>query len=127
MRKPTSYQGRGRLALDAEEVKWGYRYVLGREPENDAVIAIQARAFPDWRRFRESLLKSDEFRALASQLADGRVTREQIRDAYIQILGREPESADAYAAHAKVRSNFELREILMSSEEARSRSHRRGA
>ena len=100
--------------------------MLGREPESDTVIAVQARAFPDWRRFRESLLKSDEFRALASQLADGRVTREQIRSAYVQILGREPESADAYAAYAKVRSDFELREILMSSEEARSRSHRRG-
>jgi hypothetical protein len=119
--------------VDAEEVKWGYRYVLGRDPESDAVIATQTRAFRDWRQFRDSLLKSDEFRALASQFAlnksetsDGRVTREQIRNAYILILGREPESEDAYAAYADVRSVFELRGILMSSEEAVSRFHRRG-
>jgi len=50
----------------------------------------------------------------------GTVTREQIRDAYICVLGREPESEQAYQAHMEVKSITDLRYILMLSLEYRS-------
>jgi len=50
--------------LNAEEVKWGYRYVLGRDPEGEGIVASQAQSFPDWQGLRESLFASEEFKAL---------------------------------------------------------------
>jgi Sulfotransferase family len=61
------------------------------------------------------------------------VTREQIRDAYICLLGREPESEQAYQAHMEVKSITDLRYILMLSQEYRTlfqsilRAQERGA
>jgi FkbM family methyltransferase len=51
--------------LNDEEVKWGYRYVLGRDPESEVTAASQAQSFLDWREFRGSLLNSQEFKASA--------------------------------------------------------------
>jgi FkbM family methyltransferase len=46
--------------LTREEVVWGYRYVLGREPESEHVIEI-ARGVADIAAFRSGLLASEEF------------------------------------------------------------------
>jgi hypothetical protein len=50
-----------------------------------------------------------------------RVTREQIRDAYIFMLGREPESETAYRAQSELSDLYQLRAIVLTSEEYRSR------
>jgi FkbM family methyltransferase len=47
--------------LTNDEVIWGYRYILGRDPENTAVLDRHIRAYPDWRNFRQALLNSSEF------------------------------------------------------------------
>lgn len=46
--------------LTRDEVIWGYRYVLGREPESEDVILLYS-GFSDRRAFREELLTSLEF------------------------------------------------------------------
>jgi hypothetical protein len=51
------------------------------------------------------------------------VTREQVRDACVFLLGREPESEEAYRTHERHASLFHLREALLSSDEYRSRLH----
>jgi FkbM family methyltransferase len=47
--------------LTSDEVIWGYRYVLGRDPESAAVIEGHMRVYRDWRHFRQALLSSAEF------------------------------------------------------------------
>jgi hypothetical protein len=51
------------------------------------------------------------------------VTREQIRNAYVFLLGREPESEEAYRTHERHASLVHLREAILSSEEYRGRLH----
>lgn len=43
-----------------DEVVWAYRYLLGRDPENDAVITLHA-ALPDWVALRSAIMKSKEY------------------------------------------------------------------
>jgi FkbM family methyltransferase len=93
--------------LTPEQVAWGYRYLLGREPESDKIIALQARNHTDWRSFRHSLLASAEFkggqtslnlpskwvaadvfggkRMIWLDLRDDFVSREALRDSYETI------------------------------------------
>ncbi len=52
---------------------------------------------------------------------NGGLTREQIRSAFVVLLGREPESEEAYGAHAQVADLLELRLAILGSEEYRSR------
>jgi FkbM family methyltransferase len=47
--------------LTNDEVIWGYRYILGRDPESTVVLDQHMRAYPNWRKFRQALLKSSEF------------------------------------------------------------------
>lgn len=59
--------------LSRDEVIWGYRYVLGRELEDERVIAQHMRSIPNWRVLRQVLLKLSEFKWLReTQKADGR-------------------------------------------------------
>ena len=41
--------------LTHDEVVWGYRYVLGRDPESEKVIERQALCHADWPQFRAAL------------------------------------------------------------------------
>jgi FkbM family methyltransferase len=54
--------------LTSDEVIWGYRYMLGRDPENRATAHRHAQNHVDWRDFRSALLASSEFRASATSL-----------------------------------------------------------
>jgi hypothetical protein len=54
-------------------------------------------------------------------LANGGITREQIRIAFVLLLGREPESEEVYAAHAWITDLPELRLAVLGSEEYRTR------
>ncbi len=47
--------------LTSDEVVWGYRYALGRDPESSLVLDRHKAAHDDWRQFRERLLTSAEF------------------------------------------------------------------
>ncbi|MEW6125115.1 MAG: FkbM family methyltransferase [Pseudomonadota bacterium] len=47
--------------LTNDEVIWGYRYTLGRDPESSLVLENHLRSHGDWRQFRERLLASNEF------------------------------------------------------------------
>jgi Sulfotransferase family len=51
------------------------------------------------------------------------VTREQVLYAYVFLLGREPESEEAYRTHEKHASLVHLREAILSSDEYRRRLH----
>ena len=44
-----------------EEVVWAYRYLLGRDPENDAVIALHS-VNPDWVAIRSKFMESQEYK-----------------------------------------------------------------
>lgn len=48
------------MPLTTEEVRWAYRILLDRDPENDAVLA-QYRALGDMTQVRRSILSSSEF------------------------------------------------------------------
>jgi len=50
-----------------DEVIWGYRYILGREPESDAVVDATAAEVRDVQTFRQILLGSPEFEQLSIQ------------------------------------------------------------
>jgi FkbM family methyltransferase len=53
--------------LTHDEVIWGYRYILGRDPESDAVVSATAAAVQDVPSFRRILLRSAEFERLSIQ------------------------------------------------------------
>ena len=71
--------------LTSEQIAWGYRYLLGREPEFQAVMAAQARNHPDWRSFRDAVLKSVEFEGIQAQ----RLGQNAVE------ISRNPEKSDA--------------------------------
>ncbi len=50
--------------LTRDEVVWGYRYVLGRDPESEAVVSTHAAAMKGVPEFRRALLQSKEFASL---------------------------------------------------------------
>lgn len=47
--------------LTSDEAIWGYRYILGRDPEDGSVLDRHMRAYPNWHNFRQALLNSSEF------------------------------------------------------------------
>lgn len=47
--------------LTSDEVIWGYRYLLNRDPESASALERHMRTHDDWRRFRQALIKSTEF------------------------------------------------------------------
>jgi len=53
--------------LTHDEVVWGYRYILGRDPESDSIVRASAEAMKDVSAFRGSLLRSLEFARLYTQ------------------------------------------------------------
>jgi hypothetical protein len=48
--------------LSRDQVVWGYRYILDREPESEEIIELQRRFFSSIAQFRKSLMQSTEFR-----------------------------------------------------------------
>ena len=58
--------------LTREEVILGYRYLLGREPEDAAVVDRHAAAFQDFAAFRLAVLRSPEFGRAYAQFQTSR-------------------------------------------------------
>jgi len=54
------------VVLTHDEVVWGYRYILGRDPESDVVVRTHA-ATKDVPAFRDALLRSKEFAGISIQ------------------------------------------------------------
>src|SRR5579875_1516177 len=50
----------GYLMLTRDEVIWGFRYCLGRDPESESVVEGH-RNFNDWKELRNALLRCPEF------------------------------------------------------------------
>jgi FkbM family methyltransferase len=48
--------------LSREDIIWGYRYILGRDPESDEMIKLQSEFFTSISSFRHSLMNSIEFK-----------------------------------------------------------------
>lgn len=46
--------------LTRDEVIWGFRYLLGRDPESEETITAH-RPFPTWAALRDGLMKSEEY------------------------------------------------------------------
>jgi len=62
--------------LTRDEVVWGYRYIFGREPEDEVTLNSHAMAVADWRQFRLHLLRSHEFAGLyGSTLPEFEISR----------------------------------------------------
>jgi 2-polyprenyl-3-methyl-5-hydroxy-6-metoxy-1,4-benzoquinol methylase len=59
------------MAVSHEEVVWGYRAILGREPESEQVIS-QHMCLPDFSALRSALLNSQEFNLNSPVLGVGR-------------------------------------------------------
>jgi hypothetical protein len=57
------------MALSRESVVWGYRFILGREPESEAAIAAHIRA-ADLDALRRTLLASEEFARGIAEVVD---------------------------------------------------------
>ena len=55
------------MVLTHDEVVWGYRYILGRDPESEAIVNASAAAMKDVLAFRSNLLRSKEFARLYTQ------------------------------------------------------------
>ena len=58
--------------LTADEVIWGYRYVLGRDPESRSTIERQSADNADWATFRRRLISSPEFQSKGLPISTGR-------------------------------------------------------
>lgn len=54
--------------LSPEEVLWGYRFILDRDPESETVVQ-EHRARADWRELRRTLLDSGEYSAVTKSLS----------------------------------------------------------
>jgi FkbM family methyltransferase len=51
--------------LNKEDVVWGFRYMLGRDPESPDVIAAHS-DFNDWKQLRDALRQTEEYNGLQS-------------------------------------------------------------
>lgn len=66
-------EGESKPVLTHDEVVWGYRYILGRDPESEAVISEHAAAAADVATFRRNLLQCPEFDRISTQSLSSRV------------------------------------------------------
>ena len=73
------------MALTEEEVRWGYRFVLGREPESEVVVERNKKC-RDVARFREILLRSAEFQHLYHSGFVGRGSPDEYFDLPCDVL-----------------------------------------
>ncbi|MBN2679349.1 DUF4214 domain-containing protein [Acidithiobacillus montserratensis] len=108
------------LPVTPEAVRQAYLSVLGREPEDDQVISncLQQESLLV---LYQSLLSSEEYQRRVEQAATSinPLTSEIIRQAYLAVLGREPENEDVIHDQLQLASADMLYQNLLSSEEYR--------
>jgi tetratricopeptide (TPR) repeat protein len=112
-----------------EDVIAAFRWILGREPESEQVVASH-QSCRSRDALRRAILASKEFRESFERYADvpfakwpGAATIEllsetDVCEAFLFILGREAE-VGAITSHLKLRSRKQLRHALLSSKEFR--------
>jgi SAM-dependent methyltransferase len=84
------------MGLTRDEAILGYRYILGREPESEAVLESAMANHPSWAHFRGVLLESDEYRRNSTDF----LTR--LRDGYTA----EPQRIDSSVSEATMARLF---------------------
>ena len=117
------------MPVEPSDIVAGYRLLLGREPENAAVVA-EKQALPDIAALRAVLLNSDEFRAgLPALLEDDRIaaTRRQLDALYDAMLGRVPDRFALADLQENRRSAAEIARRIADSEEYRTRQREQAA
>jgi len=73
--------------ISADDVRYGYRFMLGREVESDDVIQNALLAYPTFEALRAALLASEEFR-FAQAVRAGSALRHPFPDAPPQVVTR---------------------------------------
>jgi len=61
--------------VDRREVVYAYRFLLGREPENDSVFEGRL-SLRDWQTLRDNILQSEELQKKLQELCENRVARD---------------------------------------------------
>jgi SAM-dependent methyltransferase len=94
--------------------------ILGRLPESETLLEAHLEA-ADFRKLVKHLLDSEEFRSRVDRVGIDKVSRADINECYVKILGRLPESEETFDAHVGQTQFRSLIEGLVGSEEFRSR------
>jgi len=101
-------------AVTADDVALCYRFILGREPDSQA-IGFHLATTPDFRSLVARFIGSREYqqgpaarlRPPPARAADGpAVTDDDVIWCYRSILGRDPDSADSIRTHVATAPNF---------------------
>ncbi|MBN2679346.1 DUF4214 domain-containing protein [Acidithiobacillus montserratensis] len=103
--------------MTRDSVRLAYLSVLGREPENEKVVNQYLQCTSDVGTLYQILLSSDEYNW---QIKKG-LNAEVVKQAYIMILGREPETEKVVNDCIQIGDREALYLRLLSSEEFRQR------
>jgi 2-polyprenyl-3-methyl-5-hydroxy-6-metoxy-1,4-benzoquinol methylase len=84
-------------AADAPEqaVRWGYRYLFGREPEDDGIVRAHAEELGDWHQVRAYLMASPEYAGPAG----ARSTMSGLEPPMALDVDADPATTDALLDH----------------------------
>lgn len=115
-----------RFPLGRDAVIAGFRWILGRTPENEDVIDAHRVLHSDYD-LRSALLRCDEFQAFFRRLEEGvrpdaggaPPSRDQVLAALFWVLDRQPASREEVESLLKLPSTGQMRLQLMETEEFR--------
>lgn len=103
--------------LPRETIRQAYLAVLGREPESETVISLHAQV-GSVEALYQGLLSSEEYnRRVVRGATANQTTMEMVRQAYLAVLGREPESESVINEHMQLGDAEIIYKSLLSSEE----------
>jgi RNase P/RNase MRP subunit POP5 len=126
LRKSDEYHRGGRITRPEAEriVRRAYLDVLGREPDPGSRPWVDKIQYENWTEqdLARELRKSDEYR----QRGRGREAEQIVRQAYLEVLGREPDPASRVWVDKVLKDNWTKEEVsraLRDSDEYR-RKHR---
>jgi hypothetical protein len=122
------FAGHTEPPLGRDAVIGGFSWILGREPESEAVIEVH-RLLHDRDDLRSSLLRSEEFRRFHARFEAGEenlppdISAQPLRDDVLTalhwLLGRPPRSREEAEGFLASQSREELRLMLVGSDEFR--------
>lgn len=108
-----------RKKVSREQIIWCYRTLLGREPESEEAILAHA-DHKNVHDLVDQVVKSPEFVENNSR----GVSKEEIIWCFRTLLGRDPESEAAIAAHDNAKNFKKLVEAITASAEFRAKMRR---
>ena len=95
--------------LTSDEIIWGYRYVLGRDPQPEEISRLMLDAIT-WAQLRERLLDSDEF--ATKQKVIGHVSKWVITEIFDGNMKIWIDLADKYVSYGCLIDNYEPQETV---------------